>query len=134
MAESLRSRKGAKARAGDALHASGRAPELLPESDTAPLSQQAFIVSAYPNLEPGVAKGKARALSDYLVGKKLDKARPLEWKGDASPFWVVAVYYDRDAEAATRKLLLGLPPDVPDEAFVHWRNTEAEWPKAVPIR
>lgn len=118
----------------EALRASGRTPELLPETDTAKLSAEAFIVSAYPNLDAGVAKARAKALSEYLVGKKLQKARPLEWSRDPL-LWMVAVYFDGPAEReGTRKLLLDLPADVPDELFVHWRKTEAEWPKAVPIR
>ena len=122
--------KGAKA--SEALRVSGRAPGLLPEER---LSPEAFIVSAYPNLDAGAAKARARALSDYLVGKKLQKARPLEWSAGPSPLWVVAVYFDGPAEqAATKNLLTGLPVDVPDEAFVHLRNTEVEWPKAWPIR
>jgi hypothetical protein len=126
--------KGAKA-SGDALRVSGRTPELLPESDTARLSAEAFIVSAYPNLDATAAKAKAKALSDYLVGKTLKKARPLEWSAGPSPLWVVAVYFDGPTEqAATKNLLTGLPVDVPDEAFVHLRNTEVEWPKAWPIR
>ena len=128
--------KGAKAGA-DALRVSGRTPELLSESDTKPMSSEAFIVSAYPNLDATAAKARAKALSDYLVGqsKKLQKARPLEWSSGPSPLWVVAVYFDGPAEReATKNLLMGLPADVPDEAFVHLRNTEAEWPKAWPIR
>lgn len=123
--------KGAKA-SSEALRVSGRTPGLLSEER---LSGEAFIVSAYPNLDAGAAKARARALSDYLVGKKLQKARPLEWSAGPSPLWVVAVYFDGPAEqAATRNLLTGLPVDVPDEAFVHLRNTEVEWPKAWPIR
>ncbi|HZN39389.1 MAG TPA: hypothetical protein VFD82_11335 [Planctomycetota bacterium] len=122
--------KGVKA--SEALRVSGRTPGLLPEER---LSPEAFIVSAYPNLDAGAAKARARALSDYLVGKKLQKARPLEWSAGPSPLWVVAVYFDGPAEqAATKNLLTGLPVDVPDEAFVHLRNTEVEWPKAWPIR
>jgi hypothetical protein len=119
----------------EALRASGRTPELLSESDTARLAPEAFIVSVYPNLEAAAAKARAKALSDYLKDRKLAKARPLEWGNGPSPLWVVAVYFDGPAEqAATRNLLMGLPVDVPDEPFVHLRNTEAEWPKAWPIR
>ncbi|HEX6811829.1 MAG TPA: hypothetical protein VF384_09430 [Planctomycetota bacterium] len=133
MGDHLGQAKGVKS--SEALRTTGRTPELLVETDTRPLSHTAFIVSAFPKLDPAVAKARAKALSDYLVGMKLAKARPYWWSSAASPLWVVAVYFDGDAElAATRKLLMGLPAEVPDETFVHWRNNEAEWPRALSIQ
>ena len=126
--------KGAKMGA-DSLRASGRKAELLSEADTARLSAEAFIVSAYPNHDATAAKESAKTLSDYLRERKIGKARPLEWSAGPKPLWVVAVYFDGPAEReATKNLLMGLPQDVPDEYFVHLRNTEVEWPKAWPIR
>ncbi len=112
-----------------------RAPGFVDEVDARKLSRAAFIVSAYPTLPPAEAKAKAKALSDHLRGMQLDKARPCEYAAKDGPLWVVAVYYDGDSEfAATRDKLRLLPADVPDATFVQLRNTEAEWPKAWPIR
>ena len=113
----------------------GARPGVIGEVDTKVLASRAFIVSAYPGLESAEAKGKARALSDFLRGQKLLKARPYEYATQKGPVWVVAVYFDGDAEqAATRERLLQLPPEVPDEMFLQLRKTEADWPKAMDIR
>ena len=134
MGDHFGQQKGAKAGV-DSLRTSGRKAELLTEADTPRLSAEAFIVSAYPNLDVSAAKEGAKALSDYLRERKIGKARPYWWVDGPKPLWVVAVYFDGPTEReATRNLLQALPADVPDEAFVHLRNTEVEWPKAWPIR
>lgn len=100
------------------------------EFDARPIHQKAFIVGAYPKLAPADAKAAAKQLADWLVDQKLDKARPFEYPAKDGPLWVVAVYFEGDAELiATRNRLLALT-DVPDASFVHLRNTEAEWPKS----
>lgn len=121
---------------GAGLKAEGTAPGFIGEFDATPLSSDAFIVSVYPNLAPEVAKARAKALADHLRGRELAKARPYLYpNGKDGPLWVVAVYYDGEAElAATQALLTNLPDDVPDETFVHLRKSEAGWPRHWPIR
>ena len=120
---------------GAGLKAGGTTAGFIGEFDASPLSSEAFIVSVYPNIEPEAAKAKAKALSDYLRGKQLAKARPYEYAGKDGPLWVVAVYYDGEPERlATRDRLNTLPDDVPDATFVHLRKTEAEWPKPWVVR
>jgi hypothetical protein len=127
---------GAAAKEGNAgLKAGPQAPEIVGEMDTSALASQAFIVSAYPGIEPATARQHARHLSDYLRGQQLAKARPYEYPSQNGPLWVVAVYFDGDAEqAATREKLRLLPLDVPDATFCQLRKPEADWPLAVPIQ
>lgn len=117
------------------LKAGPQAPEIVGEMDTAPLSSQAFIVSVYPGVEAAAARQRARHLSEYLRSQQLPKARPYEYPSQNGPLWVVAVYFDGDAEqAATRQKLTLLPAEVPDATFVELRKTEAGWPTAWPIQ
>jgi hypothetical protein len=123
---------------GAVLNANGGqpvAPALI--DDTTPLGSQAFIVSAYPDLDPTAARGQAKALSEWLRGQQpLLKARPYEYTTKDGPLWVVAVYYDGENEQAeTRKRLRGLPEDVPDWMFVAQRKKDSEdWPLSKAIR
>jgi hypothetical protein len=108
----------------------GQAPGVIGEMDTTPLAQEAFVIAAYPADAPSEAKAKATSLCRYLHARNLQRARPYEWPGAKGTFWTVAVYVDSPAEeTATRNLLLGLPADVPDEMFVHYRDQETDWPK-----
>lgn len=117
------------------LKAGPQAPDIVGEVDAVPLTSQAFIVSVYPGLEPAVARQRARHLSDYLRGQQLPKARPYEYPSQNGPLWVVAVYFDGDADqAATRDKLRLLPGDVPDATFAELRKTEPDWPTAWPIQ
>jgi hypothetical protein len=117
------------------LKAGPQAPDIVGEIDASPMASQAFIVSVYPGLEPAVARQRARHLSDYLRGQGLQRARPYEYPSQNGPLWVVAVYFDGDADqAATRDKLVLLPPDVPDATFAELRKTEAGWPTAWPIQ
>ncbi|MBX3461749.1 MAG: hypothetical protein KF830_01145 [Planctomycetes bacterium] len=117
------------------LQAGPQAPGIVGEIEAAPLASHAFIVSVYPGLDAGSAQQRALQLSQYLRAQKLLKARPFEYASQQGPLWVVAVYFDGDAErAATRDKLLQLPADVPDTTFVELRKTEPDWPTAYPIR
>lgn len=113
------------------LPAAGPAqPGFLGEFDARPLHKYAFIVAVYPGMAVADAKGAAKTLADWLVAAKLEKTRPYEFPAKDGPLWVVAVYYEGEAEMiATRDRLRALR-DVPDTSFVHLQNTEAEWPKA----
>lgn len=128
---------GPKAPAEAGLNAKGgpQQPAIIGEFDAQVLANQAFIVSVYPNLDATEAKARAKALSDWLRSKQLEKARPHEYQTDKGPLWVVAVYFDgTDQEGKTRSLLQGLPEDVPDPMFVRLRKTEEGWPTTYPIR
>lgn len=103
------------------------------EVDGKPLTRTAFIVSAYPETADATAKASASALSEWLRGRKLQKARPwLTTDKKGNPLWTVAVFFEEGPEEqATRDLLLGLPNDVPDQMFVDWRkNMGPQWPSA----
>jgi hypothetical protein len=109
------------------------APAIM-ELDTKPLGSQAFIVSAYPDLDAAAAKGQAKVLSDWLRSQGLPKVRPYEFPATSGRLWVVAVYFDgATEEAATRKLLRQLPEDVPDGLFVAERK-KADWPRSYSIQ
>ncbi|MCR9247099.1 MAG: hypothetical protein NXI31_18865 [bacterium] len=119
---------------GAGLKSQPRSPGLL-EADTTALHNHAFFVSAYEDLQPEEARGRAIALSRYLQDMGLQKARAYEFQAAQGPLWVTVVYYDGPAEmAATEKQLHGLPADVPDPIFVGLRNHETGWPIAGPIQ
>lgn len=110
-------------------------PTMIGEADTRPLTSQAFIVSAYPSLDATEAKQRAKALSDWLHGQQLQKARPYEFATKSGPVWVVAVYYDGEKELGeTRDRLRQLPEDAPDATFVQLRKTDGNWPKTWAIQ
>lgn len=111
------------------------APGFVGEFDARPLSRQAFLVALYPDKSEADAKAAAKALSDWLVDRKVSKARPYLAKTKDGSTWSVAVYYDGDADqTATRNALVGLPDAVPDPAFNELRKTIQGWPKAYVIR
>ena len=111
------------------------APSFVGEFDAQPLSRQAFLVALYPGRSEAEAKASAKGLCDWLMARKLLRARPHQWATKAGKTWGVAVYYDGAAdETATRNLLLSLPVEVPDPSFVELRNTIQGWPKAYVVR
>lgn len=115
----------------DPLRAPGRTASFVGELDTEPLSREAFIVAAYPDLAASAAKQQAISLTKYLQARGFDKARPYMWlEGNSGPVWVVAVYFDGESKMrATRSKLRALPADVPDQVFSHLRNSsKTEWP------
>lgn len=109
-------------------------PSFVGEFDARPMARKAFLVAMYPELAEADAKASAKALSDWLAGQKLAKARPYLAQGRKGPVWTVAVYFEDHEQIATRDLLLGLPDQVPDASFVSLRKNEPEWPKAWDIR
>lgn len=120
------------------LRAQGRAPTFVDEVATKPLAAEAFIVSAYPGVAAAEAKELAQSLSKYLTSKGLAKVRPYPWPQANGTLWVVAVYFDGEAEAGKTKLALEeLPMDVPDQMFCTIRKTDAKslagWPGRVDI-
>jgi len=131
---------GAFGEAGDAtdpLRAPGRSASFVGELDPEPLSREAFIVAAYPDLAASAARQQAIDLTRYLQARGLDKARPYLWlEGSKGPVWVVAVYFDGETRMlATRGKLRGLPADVPDQVFQHLRNlSKTEWPRRYVIQ
>lgn len=118
----------------DPLRANGRTASFVGEVDMTPLSREAFIVSGYPDDTLAAGKERAVALTKYLRAKGIEKARPYLWpQGQKGPLYVVAVYFDGDAQASeTMALLNGLPADVPDQVFTYQRNAAAnqnlQWP------
>ena len=119
------------------LRAPGRSASFVGELDTEPLSREAFIVAAYPDLDAPAAKQQAIDLTRYLQARGLDKARPYLWlEGNSGPVWVVAVYFDGESKMrATRSKLRDLPADVPDQVFSHLRNlSKTEWPRRYVIQ
>lgn len=113
----------------------GQTPEIVGEIDTTALASQAFIVSAYQGVEPAVARQQAKHLSEYLRSQDLRKARPYEYPSQNGPLWVVAVYFDGDAEQeAIRTKLKLLPAEVPDAVFCQLRKSDPDWPMAWPIQ
>lgn len=117
------------------LRAQGRAPTFVDEVATKPLAAEAFIVSAYPGVAAAEAKELAQSLSKYLASKGLAKVRPYPWPQANGTLWVVAVYFDGEAEASKTKLALEeLPMDVPDEMFCTIRKTDAKSPTGWPGR
>jgi len=107
-------------------------PAMMAESDVRPLANQAFVVAAY-EMDAAEAKARAKSLGAWLRGQNLAKARPFEFPSERGPVWVVAVYYDGEAEQAeTKDRLAALPADVPDEVFVRLRK-DPKWPVAVTI-
>lgn len=122
---------------GDPLRAPGRSASFVGEFETEALANEAFIVAAYPDDPAPAAKQHAVNLTKYLRGKGLEKTLPYLWpQGNNGPVWVVAVYFDGEAEAtATRAKLEALPAEVPDQVFVHVRNvSKTEWPSRYVIR
>lgn len=106
-------------------------PGFVGEFDAQPLSRTAFLVAIYPDFAEAEAKARAKALSEWLAGQGLAKARPYRAKGKAGPVWSVAVYYDGETEQKkTRELLIQVPEAVPDTSFDFLRKTEAQWPSA----
>ncbi|MFY9343145.1 MAG: hypothetical protein WAT39_11680 [Planctomycetota bacterium] len=104
------------------------------EIDARPLEKKAFIVAAYPGVANADGKAAAKTLAEWLVGQKLEKARPYEYPGADGAFWVVAVYFNGDTElVATRDRLLALG-EVPDASFAYYRESQRkkgeEWPLA----
>lgn len=130
--------RGQVATAGDGtagLHAAPRSPGIVGEIDTSPLANQAFIVAVYPNLPAAEARQRANALSEWLRNHRLEKARPYEFPTRNGPVWVVAVYFDGDAQkSGTRDLLVNLPQDVPDTSFAELRKREEVWPEAYTVQ
>lgn len=117
------------------LRASGRSPSFVDEIETRPMAGEAFIVSAYPRVPAAEAKVLAQSLSKYLKTQGLAKVRPYPWLQDNGTLWVVAVYFDGEAEAEkTRQLLAGLPADVPDEMFCSIRKADSKTPAGWPSR
>ncbi|MFT4839636.1 MAG: hypothetical protein ACI8UD_000104 [Planctomycetota bacterium] len=117
------------------LRAQGRAPTFVDEVATRPLAAEAFIVSVYPGVAAAEAKELAQSLSKYLTSKGLAKVRPYPWPQANGTLWVVAVYFDGEAEASKTKLALEeLPMDVPDEMFCTIRKTDAKSPTGWPGR
>lgn len=117
------------------LRASGRSPSFVDEIETRPMAGEAFIVSAYPGELAADAKVLAHSLSQYLQTQGLAKVRPYPWPQVNGTLWVVAVYFDGEAEAEkTRQLLDGLPADVPDEMFCNIRKADANTPTGWPGR
>lgn len=128
---------GAVGKSGDGnnpLRAPGRSASFVGEMDMAILSPEAFIVSGYPDDSLAVGKERAVALTKYLRANGLEKARPYLWpQGAKGPLYVVAVYFDGEAEAEkTRIALNSLPADVPDQVFTFQRkvaaNKNLQWP------
>jgi hypothetical protein len=117
------------------LRAQGRAPTFVDEVATKALAAEAFIVSAYPGVAAAEAKELAQSLSKYLTSKGLAKVRPYPWPQADGTLWVVAVYFDGEAEASKTKLALEeLPMDVPDQMFCTIRKTDAKSPTGWPGR
>lgn len=117
------------------LQATPRSPSIVGEIDAAPLANEAFIVSAYPGLPAPEAQQRAKELAEWLRGQELRRARPFEYQAQSGPLWVVAVYFDGEAEkAATAERLRGLPQEVPDTMFAHFRKSDSDWPKPLTIR
>ena len=118
------------------LNASAKAPGFIGETDTRRLTGRAFVVAAYANMPAADAKGKAKALSDWLRAEGgLPTARPYEFPAEAGPLWVVAVYFDGDTDkAAKRADLHKLPENVPDPVFCQLRKGTPGWPEDYSIR
>jgi hypothetical protein len=125
-------RVGGKAGETEALQVSRPQKAGFIDVDGQPMTRNAFIVSAYPETPEATAKAAAGALSEWLRGRRLQKAKPwLTTDRAGNPLWTVAVFFEGEAEEkATRDLLLGVPEDVPDEIFVHWRKMTQGWPIA----
>jgi hypothetical protein len=116
----------------------GRTPGFVGEFVTPPLTSDAFIVAAYPGLEPDEAKERGAGLCAWLRDHGLQKARLYEYLTEkVGRVWVVAVYFDGSAEEeATHKRLKALPQDAPDQAFAQSRSQDEQWPlpRRIPIR
>jgi hypothetical protein len=123
---------------GDGADAgSGRTPGVIGEVATDPLSNQAFIVSAYQidqGLDSAEAKARARSLAEWLRAQGIEKARPYEYPTKVGRLWVVAVYYDGEAELVRTRGLLRALPAAPDAVFEQLRNKERDWPTTWAIR
>jgi hypothetical protein len=124
---------------GDLLSARiGQKPGFINEFDTTPLSDEAFVVTAYPvreGLDEAAARQRAADLARYLVDHGLEKARPYPWPKDQGVLWVTAVYFSGEVEERrTRELLLNMPDDVPDAMFCDLRINDSGWPTAMKIR
>lgn len=129
---------GGKGKDSNTLIAPGRTPTFVDEVETQPLAAEAFIVSAYPGVPAADAKIRAHSLSQHLVGQGLLKARPYPWPQADGTLWVVAVYFDGQAEfAKTAQMLRDLPQDVPDEMFCNIRKNDRQsatgWPSSMEI-
>ncbi|MFT4515424.1 MAG: hypothetical protein ACI89X_003423 [Planctomycetota bacterium] len=132
---------GNKGDGSNPLRAPGRSASFVDEIETGPMAAQAFIVSAYPGRPAADAKILAHDLSKYLIDKGLAKVRPYPWPTPEGTLWVVAVYFDGEAEAAqTKQLLAELPDNVPDKMFCSLREADAKsdtgWPgrRDIPIK
>lgn len=107
-------------------------------ADEKPWNKQFLMAAAYLGLSTAQGHANAKALSEYLLGKGLTKARPYLYPTAKGQFWVVAVYYDGDAELRkTTDLMRALPASVPDEAFTSLRRKqetqEAGWPQSFDV-
>jgi hypothetical protein len=117
----------------EALHATGQPPDFIGE--VRPLSSQAFVVSIYQGVPRAEARQRAKALSDLLVERDLQKARPYEWPTANGPMWVCAVYFDGETEkSVTRQKLQLLADNPPDPVFQQLRKTTPGWPEDYPIQ
>ncbi len=115
----------------------GSTPAFQLELETRPIHNQCFVVAAYDGLAEADGKAQAKALAEYLRGKKLLKARPFPLKTAKGTVWLVCVYYDGDTELLdTRNQLRGLPEDVPDGVFVALRASSEKdlWPRTWVVR
>jgi len=125
---------------GDALNATpkGNTPGFVGEEDDfRPVTSNGLVVSAYANVAEPQAKAKAKALSQFLRDKGFAKARPYRYEagGQAGSIWMVAVYYDGEAEQnVVSSALRALPDDVPDEHFKYYRNSDRDWPAPFSVR
>lgn len=134
-------------KAGDGADLSARTesrkPGVIGDFDARPMTGDAFVVAAYPDPDDAVARGKAKALCDFLVGTGLLRSRPYLLDGPKGKVWTVAVYYDGDVERkTTREMLLALT-DVPDAEFQQLRrersggpgeNAPGDWPISMTFR
>lgn len=103
------------------------------------LASQFLMAAAYLNVPAAEGSAKARALAEFLQTQRLEKARPYLYATPKGPVWVVAVYYDGDAELrATCDRLRALPADVPDAQFVALRQAQESsaggWPKSYDVQ
>lgn len=111
-----------------------KAPGLIGEPDTNPLSTTSLLVAAYEQLSPEQAKPKAKALAEYLRGRGFAKAKPYEFVSTTGSLWLVLVYYGTEAERRdTAGKLQALPPDVPDEFLTRLRERKWDDGKVWPI-
>lgn len=103
-----------------------------------PSNRQFLMASAYLRATSAQGRASAKALAEYLNGKGLQKARPYLHSTPKGQFWVVAVFYEGDAELrASTALMRGLPADVPDAAFAALRQqyeaTAEGWPRSYQV-